>query len=75
MKLTDTSWVSMSGLVPFGWGDRVVKTGTGYSGPGIVRGFALTERGDLRVLVAHVIGEGEGELLHVYTLNQLESAE
>lgn len=60
---------------PFIIGDRVVKTGTGYGGPGIVRDtFQLTD-GQWRIVVAHKIDGGWGELLHIYSPVQLEKRE
>lgn len=53
------------------WGKEVWKTGSGYSGPGEVRGFAITRTGELRVVVAHQIKDGDGDLLHIYDSKQL----
>lgn len=58
--------------------ERVRKKGGvkgGYSGPGVVRGVAFAEDGGIRVLVGHKIEGGEGLLLHVYTLGNIEKLE
>lgn len=50
----------------FNYGDALAKHQGGYTGPGNLRGLALTEAGALRIVVAHKIEGGEGELLHIY---------
>ena len=52
---------------------RVIKRGTGYSGPGMVRGFAVAADGSFRAIVAHTIADGEGEFFHIYAPSQLET--
>jgi hypothetical protein len=47
-------------------GSRVRKLGGSYGGPGIVRGHATIETGEVRYLVGHRIADGYGEFLHVY---------
>lgn len=54
------------------WGQAVFKTGTGYTGPGFVRGHILTDTGELRIVVGHRIAGGDGEFFHVYIPKQLE---
>lgn len=48
------------------WGRPVERCRGSYSGPGRVRGWARTAGGEHRVVVAHVIEGGRGELLHIY---------
>src|SRR5208337_1042696 len=52
---------------------RVIKRGTGYSGPGTVRGFAVAADGSVRAVVGHTIADGEGEFFHIYAPSQLET--
>lgn len=52
-------------------GQEVYKTGTTYSGPGIVRCVYLSADGKPRYVVGHKIKGGEGEFQHVYTENLL----
>lgn len=54
----------MADLIPID--TPVEKIGGSYGGPGIVRGHAVTEKGETRYLVGHRIEGGYGEFLHVY---------
>jgi hypothetical protein len=47
-------------------GDRVIKVGGAYGGPGIVRGTISAGDDTLRYVVAHRIDGGYGEFLHIY---------
>lgn len=50
---------------------NVIKTGTGYSGPGVVTGCAVTEHGELLVVVSHKIDGGIGYIKHIYSQSML----
>jgi hypothetical protein len=57
------------------WGKPVWKkrgVTAGYEGPGFIRGFGYTSNYELRLLVGHVIQNGQGELHHIYSEGQLE---
>lgn len=56
---------------PFRINMRVLKTGVGYSGPGVVTGCAVTEDGSLLVIVSHRIQGGAGFLKHIYAQSML----
>lgn len=49
-----------------------MKTGSGYTGPGIERGRICASEGSLRIIVGHKILGGQGEFLHIYAFNQLQ---
>jgi hypothetical protein len=53
-------------------GEKVKKIGGQYGGPGVVKAV-ITVSGSLRYVVAHRIQDGWGELLHIYSENQLEA--
>jgi hypothetical protein len=61
----------------FAIGDRVKKINGQYGGPGVVRGVFAMENKNMRYVVAHRIEGGWGEMLHIYSKNQLalESAD
>jgi hypothetical protein len=55
-------------------GDNVMKIGTGYTGPGEVRGiFEIEDGGSIRYAVRHRIEGGNGWLLHIYSETQLKA--
>jgi hypothetical protein len=57
------------------WGKIVWKKRgvvAGYEGPGFIRGYGYTKTLELRILVGHVIENGDGELHHIYSTEQLE---
>lgn len=57
----------------FRTGDRVMKNGAGYNGPGeVVVGF-LGKDGHPRYVVAHNIEGGRGEFYHIYSEAQLSA--
>ena len=56
---------------PFAPGDRVKKTGSGYSGPGYVFISFLGEDQHWRHVVGHRIEDGVGTFYHVYGSAQL----
>lgn len=53
----------------------VMKVSGSYGGPGIVRGGALTARGEPRLVVGHQIGGGFGEMLHIYRHQDIAPAD
>ena len=60
--------------IELAFGDRVMKRGVGYSGPGHLRGLALANDGSPRLIIAHKIEDGAGALMHIYTPAQIAPA-
>jgi hypothetical protein len=52
-------------------GDFVYKHTGEYGGPGIVRAVVVLPGGRLRYLVGHMIADGYGEFLHIYSQGNL----
>lgn len=58
-------------MKPFKKGDEVVKFDGAYGGPGVVKSSFEVKPGEWRIVVAHKIEGGFGELLHIYGAKQL----
>lgn len=52
-------------------GERVVKSGAGYGGPGKVYAKFYGEDGHVRYVVGHTIEKGKGVFYHIYGPSQL----
>lgn len=52
-------------------GQFVYKERGNYGGPGIVRGTIVMSGGSLRYIVGHMIADGYGEFLHIYSQGDL----
>lgn len=57
---------------PFSIGERVQKVTGDYHPVGIVAGFAITTKGQTRIVVEHDCG---GPFLHIYAPSNLKSLE
>lgn len=53
-------------------GDAVWKSGSAYSGPGMVVAEFKGWMGNVHYVVEHQIGRGKGFFYHIYTGQQLE---
>ncbi len=54
------------------WGAPVLKTGSGYHGPGTVITTFRNAHGAMRYVVAHTIEGGAGEFYHIYSEKELQ---
>lgn len=67
-RILNREWYFPNGK--FKVNDHVWKEGKAYSGPGVVKAICHID-GKPRYIVAHKIEDGEGELLHIYSEDQL----
>jgi uncharacterized cupin superfamily protein len=56
---------------PLEVGDKVLKVGGDYGGPGVIVAMFQTTTGAWRYVVRHVIMAGKGEFCHIYSGNNL----
>jgi hypothetical protein len=54
------------------WGAPVLKTGSGYNGPGTVITTFRNTQGAMRYVVGHTIQDGDGEFYHIYSEKELQ---
>jgi hypothetical protein len=70
-KTTDADVDLYGAPPPARRGDRVYKSGSGYSGPGTVMCCFLGDDWHWRLVVEHQIGGGQGHFYHIYGRAQL----
>jgi hypothetical protein len=58
-------------VTPWDVGDKVLKVGGDYGGPGVIVAKFQTTAGQWRYVVRHVIMAGKGEFYHIHSGNDL----
>jgi hypothetical protein len=55
--------------------DEVEKIGGQYGGPGVIKAVISLNDGNIRYIVSHKIEGGWGQLLHIYSPQQIKPRE